>query len=382
MIYLDFNSTTPIDERVLREMINVYKNIPGNADSRTHIYGDRARVVVEKARNEVADLLSVNKDEVFFTSGATESNNIALQGLIEYANKTDKKHIITTEIEHKAILETCKALGKKGFEISYLKPGNDGRILFDDVKKYVRDDTLIVSVMHVNNETGIIQSVKEIGDYLADKEVYFHIDATQSFGKLVDELKQIKYDMLSMSAHKIGGPQGVGALILRKKRYKLPPVRGIMYGGQQEYGIRPGTIPVALVNGLGTACSIASAEYKTNIKKCEIIKQCLMDELKTMEIDYEINGNSEYCMVNTMSICFNGVSSEALMLSTKQYCGISNGSACNSKSYKPSYVLKAMGFMTERIENSVRISWGANSDLNEVRQSFAQLLSTVKTIKI
>lgn len=382
MIYLDFNSTTPIDERVLDEMINVYRSIPGNADSRTHVYGDRARQVVEQARYDVANLLSINKDEVFFTSGATESNNIVLQGLIEYANKTGRKHIITTEIEHKAILETCKALEKIGFKVSYLKPGNDGRILFDDVKKYLQDDTLIVSVMHVNNETGIIQPVKEIGDYLADKEVYFHIDATQSFGKLMDELKLIKYDMLSMSAHKIGGPQGVGALILRKKRYKLPPVKGIMYGGQQEHGIRPGTIPVALVNGLGTACSIASVEYKRNVKKCEFIKQCLMDELKAMEIDYEINGSSEHCMPNTINICFNGVSSEALMLSTKQYCGISNGSACNSKSYKPSYVLTAMGLTTERIENSVRISWGANSDLNEVRQAFYQLLSTVKTIKI
>lgn len=382
MIYLDFNSTTPIDERVLDEMIKVYKNVIGNADSRTHIFGDEARLVVEKARNEVADLLGINKDEVFFTSGATESNNIVLQGLIEYANETGKKHIVTTSIEHKAILETCKVLEKKGFEVSYLKPGNDGRIILNDVKKYVRDDTLIVSVMHVNNETGIIQPVQEIGDYLVDKEVYFHVDATQSFGKLVDELKQIKYDMLSMSAHKIGGPQGIGALILRKKRYKLPPVKGIIYGGQQEHGIRPGTIPVALVNGLGNVCSFASLEYKTNIEKCRNLKKVLMEELEAMDIDYEINGNPEYCMPNTINICFEGVSSEALMLSAKQYCGISNGSACNSKSYKPSYVLVAMGLPVERIDNSVRISWGANSDLNEFRDSFVQLLSIAKNIKI
>ena len=252
----------------------------------------------------------------------------------------------------------------------------------NDVKKYVRDDTLIVSVMHVNNETGIIQPVQEIGDYLVDKEVYFHVDATQSFGKLVDELKQIKYDMLSMSAHKIGGPQGIGALILRKKRYKLPPVKGIIYGGQQEHGIRPGTIPVALVNGLGNACSFASLEYKSNIEKCRNLKKVLMEELEAMDIDYDINGNPEYCMPNTINICFDGVSSEALMLSAKQYCGISNGSACNSKSYKPSYVLAAMGLPIERIENSVRISWGANSDLDEFRDSFVQLLSIAKNIKI
>lgn len=382
MIYLDFNSTTPIDERVLREMINVYQNIPGNADSRTHIYGDRARAVVEKARSEVADLLNINKDEVFFTSGATESNNIALQGLTEYANKTGKKHIVTTEIEHKAILETCKVLEKKGFEVSYLKPGNDGRIRFDDVKKKVRDDTLIVSVMHVNNETGIIQPVKEIGDYLVDKEVYFHIDATQSFGKLVDELKEIKYDMLSMSAHKIGGPQGIGALILRKKRYKLPPVKGIMYGGQQEHGIRPGTIPVALVVGLGTACSLTSLEYRANMEKCRNIKKALIEELEAINISYKINGDPKYCMPNTLNICFEGVSSEALMLSTKQYCGISNGSACNSNSYKHSYVLMAMGLQVERIENSVRISWGAESEIKEVIESFAKLLTVARNLKV
>ncbi len=382
MVYLDYNSTTPIDERVLEEMIKVYKNIAGNADSRTHIFGDEARKVVEKARSDVAALLNINKDEVFFTSGATESNNTAIQGLKEYADKTDRKHIITSSIEHKAILEICKAMEKNGFEISYVNPQIDGRILFDDVKKLIRDDMLIVSIMHVNNETGIIQPVKEIGDYLADKEVFFHIDATQSFGKLVDELKEIKYDMLSMSAHKINGPQGIGALILRKKRYKLPPVKGIMYGGQQEHRIRPGTIPVALVAGLGSACSFALLEYKANLEKCEAIKKVLLDELETTNIEYEINGNPEYCVPNTLNICFNGVSSEALMISTKQYCGISNGSACNSRSYKPSYVLLAMGLPVERIENSVRISWGAKSNVKEVKDSFIKLLTVAQRLKL
>ncbi|MGL4789820.1 MAG: cysteine desulfurase family protein [Anaerotignaceae bacterium] len=378
MVYLDFNSTVPIDERVLDEMINIYKNVAGNADSRTHNFGDNARHVVERARGEVATLLNINKDEVFFTSGATESNNIVLQGLKEYAYKTGKKHIITTSVEHKAILETCKAMEKLGFEVSYVNPQMDGRISAEEVMSIVREDTLIVSIMHVNNETGIIQPVKEIGDYLLDKDVYFHIDATQSFGKLVDELKQIKYDMLSMSAHKIGGPQGVGALILRKKRYKLPPVKGIMYGGQQEHGIRPGTIPVALVAGLGVACSLVASEYKVNTEKCVIIKKALIEELKAEEMTYEINGNQDYCVSSTLNICFNGVSSEALMLSTKQYCGISNGSACNSKSYEPSYVLTAMGMPIEKIENSVRISWGAKSDLKDVRDSFIKLLTVAK----
>ncbi len=377
-VYLDFNSTAPIDERVLEEMINLYRNVAGNADSRTHNFGDNARRVVENARGEVSSLLGINKDEVFFTSGATESNNIVLQGLKEYAYKTGKNHIITTSIEHKAILNTCQAIEKLGFEVSYVNPQADGRVSFDELISLICDNTLMVSVMHVNNETGVIQPVREIGDYLADKDIHFHVDATQSFGKLVDELKQIKYDMLSMSAHKIGGPQGVGALVLRKKRYKLPPVKGIMYGGQQEHGIRPGTIPVALVAGLGFACSLVAVEYKENADKCIKIKDVLLEELKSSDIVYEINGSQEYCMPSTLNICFDGVSSEALMLSTKQYCGISNGSACNSKSYEYSYVLTAMGIPIEKIENSVRISWGAKSDFEAVKDSFKELLTVAK----
>lgn len=382
MVYLDYNSTTPIDERVLDEMIKVYRNVIGNPDSRTHLFGDEARQVVEQSRSKIAALLNINKDEVFFTSGATESNNIAIQGLKEYAHKTGKKHIVTTNIEHKAILETCKAMVKNGFEVSYVNPRIDGRILFDEVKNLVRDDTLLVTVMHVNNETGIIQPVKEIGDYLADKEVYFHIDATQSFGKLVDELKEIKFDTLSVSAHKIGGPQGIGALILKKKHYRLPPVKGIMYGGQQEHGIRPGTIPVALVAGFGAACSFAFSEYKSNMERCKVIKEALLEELEIRNISYKINGNSKYCMPNILNIYFEGVSSEALMLSTKHYCGVSNGSACNSNSYKPSYVLLAMGLPVERIENSIRISWGAKSEIKDIIESFAKLLTVVKNLKL
>lgn len=247
------------------------------------------------------------------------------------------------------------------------------------VTELVREDTVLVSIMHVNNETGIIQPIKEIGEFLADKETFFHIDATQSFGKLVDELKAIKYDMLSMSAHKIAGPQGVGTLVLRKKRYKLPPVKGIMYGGQQERGIRPGTIPVALVVGLGTACALVASEYKQNQEKCLTIKNALLEELNASGVKCEINGDQNYCVPSTLNICFNGVSSEALMLSTKQYCGISNGSACNSKSYEPSYVLTAMGIPTEKIENTVRISWGAESDCEDVVTSFKKLLAVAKS---
>ena len=346
-IYLDYNSSAPIDERVLEAMIYVYKNIIGNADSRTHDYGESARKIVENARKQVASVLRIKSDEVFFTSGATESNNIALQGLKEYAYSTNKKHIITTSIEHKAILETVKVLQQEGFAVDYISPDISGRISVTDVLEKVRKDTLLVSVMHVNNETGITQPVYEIGEALQDKDVLFHVDATQSFGKLVEELQQIKYNMLSMSAHKLGGPQGIGALILRKQRYKLPPVKPIMYGGQQEHGIRPGTLPVALIAGLGKACEIAEKEYKTNIS-------------------------------TLLNICFKGVSSEALMLSSKDFCSISNGSACNSKSYSPSYVLLAMGIPKDQIESSVRISWGHDITIDEIEKSFQNVIEAAK----
>lgn len=377
-VYLDFNSSAPIDERVLDLMIEVYRNVIGNADSRTHEFGEKARKVVEDARGQVASILRINRDEIFFTSGATESDNIALQGLKEFGIAENKRHIITTSIEHKAVLETVKALQKQGFEVEFVNPDRSGRIDADDLLSRVRKDTLVVSVMHVNNETGIIQPIKEIGDNLSEKSVFFHIDATQSFGKLVDELREAKYTMLSMSAHKLGGPQGVGALVLRKKRYKLPPVKSIMFGGQQEHGIRPGTLPVALIAGLGKACEIAEREYQIYDNKCRLIKEKLVEMLQKSGLKYEFNGDQRYAVNSTMNICINGVDSEALMLSSKAYCGISNGSACNSKAYKPSYVLSAMGIPTKQIEQSFRISWGASIGIREVEESFDKLLVTAK----
>ena len=379
-IYLDYNSSAPIDDRVLDYMMDIYKNVIGNADSRTHNFGEKARQIVENAREQVASILNVKKDEVFFTSGATESNNIALQGLREYAFATNKKHIITSTIEHKAILETAKSLEKQGFEVDYISPEHDGRILAEKVLERVRKDTLLVSIMHVNNETGIIQPIKEIGEELCNRDVLFHVDATQSFGKLVDELREVNYDMLSMSAHKIGGPQGIGALVLRKQRYKLPPIKPIMYGGQQEHGIRPGTLPVALIAGLGKACEIAEKEYRSNNTKCQIIKDKMISMLEQSGLEYLINGETTYSIPSTLNICINGVTSEALMLSTRDFCGISNGSACNSKSNNPSYVLLAMGISTEQIENSIRVSWGPDVELDKFEKSFQNIIETARRL--
>lgn len=379
-VYLDYNASAPIDERVLQYMIDIYKHDIGNADSRTHDYGNSAREVVEKARNQVASILDVSKEEVFFTSGATESNNIVIQGLRKYGEQVGKKHIITTSIEHKAVLEAAKSLIDYGFEVEFVKPEHTGRINAESVEAKVRKDTLLVSVMHVNNETGIIQPVKEIGEFLSNKDVFFHVDATQSFGKLVEELKVLKYDMLSMSAHKLCGPQGVGTLVMRRKQYKLPPVKNIMYGGQQEHGLRPGTIPVALVGGLGEACRIAAQEYKENALYFREIKEKIIHELEMSQLKYSFNGDPSYCIDSTMNISIEGVSSEALMLASKQYCGVSNGSACNSSSYNLSYVLEAMNIEEEKIRNAIRVSWGPGVIEDQVIQEFSKLLQVAKQL--
>ena len=377
-VYLDYNASTPVDERVLECMIDVYRNHIGNADSRTHQFGEDARSIVELARKQVADLLGVNADEVFFNSGATESNNIAIQGLREYAENSGKNHIVTTAIEHKAVLETVKQLEKEGFMVDFIAPDQSGRVKPEDVLNKVTEQTLVVSVMHVNNETGMIQPVQEIGEELSKRGILFHIDATQSCGKLVKEIKNLKYNMLAFSAHKLQGPQGVGVLVLRKKSYKLPPVKAIMYGGQQERGIRPGTIPAALVAGCGKACELAVTEYQSNFEQANQIKAELINILRESGLPYHVNGDQTYCVPGTLSVCIEGVSSEALMISSKQFCGISNGSACTSKSYSPSYVLSAMGIPVEQIESSVRISWGHGVDQDEVLNGFRALVNVAK----
>lgn len=379
-IYLDYNASAPVDLRVLEYMNNIYMNSYGNADSRTHEYGDNARKIVEDARQSISDMIGRNKDEVFFTSGSTESNNIAVLGIKEYAERTGKKHIITSAIEHKAILQSAGFLEKNGFRIDYVKPHGNGRVRVEDVVSHISDETVLVSIMHVNNETGVIQPVKEIGDILLEKDILFHTDATQSAGKLLNEIKEISYDMMSFCAHKMYGPQGIGVLVLKKKRYKLPPVKPIMFGGSQEHGIRPGTLPVALIAGFGKACDIAVNEYMKNARKCESIKERLIKLLGESGLEYKINGTPEHTIFNTINISLKGVSSEALMLSSKRYCGISNGSACNSTEYKPSFVLSEMGIPIDEIENSIRISWGPFIELDDFTEYFRDLLSVAKSL--
>lgn len=378
-IYLDYNASAPIAPEVLQYMIDIYQNHIGNADSRTHDYGEDARSLVETARGQVASLLGVKKNEVFFTSGATESNNIAVLGLKEYGLKSGRKHLITTAIEHKAVLGAMKHLKNEGFELDVVNPNSDGRISVTDILSRVRDDTLLVSVMHINNETGMIQPVDEIGVALSKTETLFHIDATQSVGKLVPEIRALQYDLMSISGHKIHAPQGVGGLILRRKRYQLPPVSPIMFGGAQEHGIRPGTLPTALIAGLGKACEIAELNYESNQRRNMSMKSKLLELLSSSGVIYKLNGCLEHCVPTTLNVSFLGISSEALMLAVKQYCGISNGSACNSTNYQHSHVLLAMGLSNERIESAVRISWDADIHEDAFFCEISNMLNVVRS---
>lgn len=358
-IYLDYNASTPIDERVLEAMIRAYQEFFGNADSRTHNHGIAARQEIEKARESVATMLGVPKNEVIFTSGSTESDNMAIQGLMDYGIMKGRKHIITTSIEHKAVLETVKHLVKHdSFIADYIDPNESGRINIEQLLSKVRPDTLLVSVQHVNNETGVIQPIQEIGDALFGTDIFFHTDATQSCGKLVEELRFVRYDFLSLAAHKFYGPQGIGAFILRRKNNKKPPIQPLVFGGGHENGYRSGTLPVALIIGLGVASDLAQKEYRKRLTAYKQNKESILKAIGLSGVRYIINGDQQHCMENTLNISFEGIDSEALMIATKQYCSVSNGSACTSNDYNPSYVLRAMGLSDERVESAIRFSWG------------------------
>lgn len=379
-IYLDWNASAPIAPEVVETMMEVYRNQIGNADSRTHAYGEAVRAVVEHARKQVAALLGVTSAEVFFTSGATESSNIAIQGLAAYAEQSGKRHIITSAIEHKAVLETVKAMGRRGFDVDIVAPEPSGRVAKEKIMEKLRADTLLVSLMHVNNETGVIQPVEELGAELEKREILFHVDATQSCGKLVDELRRLKYRMISFSAHKMCGPQGIGVLVLKKRDYKLPPVKAILYGGEQERGIRPGTIPAALAAGCGKACELAAMRYKEDSRKLQQIKAMLLQMIDEAGLAYSVNGDAEFSLPSTLNLSLHGISAEALMIAARGGCAISNGSACTSKSYAPSYVLRAMGVPAEQIESSIRLSWGAETDMKQLKTDFAKLLTAAKRL--
>lgn len=373
-IYLDYNASAPIDERVLERMVEVYRSHYGNADSRTHVFGADAKEIVSASRKTIASILSVDSTDVFFTSGATESNNMAIIGLLDYALESGRNHFITTSIEHKSILEAMKHLQQNGCAVDFISPDSSGRIKPNQILDLVTDKTLLVSMMHVNSETGVIQPIEEVGTALAETKTYFHIDATQGFGKLNDSLRNTKYNMMSITAHKLGGPQGIGAFILRRDRtYRRPPIKQLMYGGQQERGYRPGTTPVALVAGFSLAAELCNIESAKHMNSCRNIKMDFLNAIKGLK--YTLNGNQEYCLPSTINISFHGVDAEGIFLAVKEDYAFSNGSACNSGSHAPSYVLAAMGLDEDRINEAIRISWSYDT-----RVDFTVLVKYVKSM--
>jgi cysteine desulfurase len=327
----------------------------GNSGSRTHEYGNRAKVAVQTARDQVARLVAADRDEVIFTSGATESNNLAILGLAAFAERTGRRHIISTQIEHKAVLEPLDNLRQRGFEITVLPCELGGYVAPDQLQKALRADTLLVSIMQVNNETGVIQPIEEICQLLLDHPSYLHVDAAQGFGKVSEALKNKRIDLISATAHKIYGPKGVGALIARRREYDRPPLAPLMFGGGQERGLRPGTLPVPLIVGMGLAAQMAGSDASNRQEKCMKFRKSLIDGLAPLEPEF--NGDQQRVLSNSLSLSISGLDSEAFMLATKGLIAVSNGSACTSQTYEPSHVLHAMGLGSERVRSAIRLSW-------------------------
>ncbi|OFJ23579.1 cysteine desulfurase DndA [Vibrio cholerae] len=351
--YLDCNATTPIAPEVAEIVCKYMIDEFGNSGSRTHEFGVRAKQATELARQQVADVVGIEKNEVFFTSGATESNNIAILGLKAWALKENKRHIITTKIEHKAVLEPVQVLESEGFDVTYLDCDESGLVSKESLEKALRADTFLVSIMHINNETGSFQDIKGYAAVLEGHDTYFHVDAAQGFGKYSEALKSNRIDMISVSGHKLYAPKGVGALIVKRRGFKRIPLQPLMYGGGQERGLRPGTLPVALIAGLGEACSLANKNSEIWTQHCQKLKDEALRALA--EIGIEVNGSNTAPHVLNFSIP--QVNSEAAMVALKGIAAVSNGSACTSSSYTPSHVLTAMGFDEDRIDCAIRMSW-------------------------
>ena len=357
-VYLDCAATTPIDPRVRDEVLRYLQQDFGNAGSRTHDYGRIAREAVERARDMVAAVVGTSRGDVFFTSGATESNNLAILGL---CGDSERRHIITSRIEHHAVLEPVAQLERGGYEVTWLDPHRGGWIAPDSVREALRPETVLVSIMQANNETGVRQPVAEIAGAIADHPAFYHIDAAQAFGKDIEPLRHERIDMVSVSGHKIHAPKGVGALILRRRNGARPPVRPLLHGGGQERGLRPGTLPVPLIAGLGKAAELALAESEQRNALCREFRESLLRGLSPL--NPIINGDPQQSLAHIVNLSIPGVDAETAIEAWANYVAISDGAACTSASYTCSHVLSAMRVPTERIEGALRFSWCHTSTL-------------------
>ena len=358
-IYLDHAATTPVDPRVAEVVMHHMVEEFGNAGSRTHEYGTRSARAAEHARAQVAAVVDADPAEVIFTSGATESDNLAILGLTRHGVESGRRHIVSTAIEHKAVLEPLEHLAEQDFEIELVRPEPSGAVDPEHVLSLIRADTLLVSVMQVNNETGIQQPVEAIGDGLEDPGVYFHSDAAQGFGKVFEPLRHPRLDMVSVSGHKVYAPKGIGALVVRRRNRKRPPLTPLLVGGGQERGLRPGTLPVHLAVGLGMASELAASEATSRRHHCEETRTRVLEAIEA--VGGRINGDPARSVSNIVSASIPGLDSEAVILALRDLVSISNGSACTSANYEPSHVLTAMGLEDDARRGAVRFSWGPNS---------------------
>jgi cysteine desulfurase len=377
-IYMDYHATTPCDPRVFEAMSPYFTEIFGNAASRNHEFGWRAEEAVENARKQVADLIGATSKEIIFTSGATESDNLAIKGVADmYYEKGD--HIITVVTEHKAVLDTCKKLEKRGFKVTYLPVGSDGLISPDDVRNAMTDKTILVSVMHVNNEIGVVQPIAEIGKVCKERGVLFHTDATQGVGKVPFNVGELSVDLVSMSAHKMYGPKGVGALYVRRKNPRVM-LAAIMDGGGHERGMRSGTLNVTGIVGLGKAAEIAKSELHEETERLlalrERLRKGIMDEVP----DVYINGHPTQRVPGNLNISFAYVEGESLLMGINDIA-VSSGSACTSASLEPSYVLKALGVGEELAHSSIRFGLGRFNSEEEVDYTIGRVNEAVNRLR-
>ena len=377
-IYFDYAATTPVDPRVAQKMSEclMAEGNFGNPASRSHKFGWEAEEAVELARQQVADLLHCDPREIVWTSGATESDNLAIKGIAQFY-KTRGRHIVTSKIEHKAVLDPCRHLEKEGFEVTYLEPGDDGLITPQQVADAIREDTTLVSIMHVNNEIGVVNNIAGIGEICREAKVFFHVDAAQSAGKMPIDLSQLKVDLMSLSAHKMYGPKGVGVLFVRRK----PRVRleAQIHGGGHERGMRSGTLATHQLVGMGEACRIADAEMQEESTRILNLRERLWDGLCEMEEVYA-NGDLNARIPGIINMSFNFVEGESLIMSLPELA-VSSGSACTSASLEPSYVLRALGMNDELAHSSLRFSIGRFTTEADVDQAIDQVRQAVEKLR-
>ena len=374
-IYLDYSSTTPIDQRVVDQMIPYLREEFGNPASRSHSFGWRAEEAVENARRQVAALVNADAKEIVWTSGATESINLALKGAAHFY-KDRGRHIITVKTEHKATLDTCRELEREGFEVTYLDVQENGLIDFSVFEQAVRKDTILVSVMFVNNEIGVIQDIPRLGEFCRERGIIFHVDSAQATGKVVINLTEIKVDLMSFSAHKNYGPKGMGALFVRRKpRIRLEP---LIHGGGHERGMRSGTLPTHQIVGMGAAFEFARTEMAVENDRIRMLRDRLWKGLSTIDAVY-LNGDLEHRVPHNLNVSFNYVEGESLLMAIKDIA-VSSGSACTSASLEPSYVLRALGRSDELAHSSIRFSIGRFT--TEADVDFAVSLLKEKVAKL